>query len=165
MKHTLGLTTFLTLVWLLLSGHYTMLVLGLGAASVVLVVWLSLRMDLVDLEGHPVHLTWRLPLYWLWLIREIARSNWRVARIVLSPQLKISPTMLEVPAHEKTALGQVIFANSITLTPGTISVGIEDGIIAVHALTRTGSKSLLAGDMDKRVCALEPGNRPEDSRS
>ena len=160
MKHTLGLSTFLAAVWLLLSGHYTPLILCFGAGSVALVVWLSLRMDLVDHEGHPLHLTYKIPLYWVWLGWEIAKSNWKVMHIILSPRLNISPTMVKVAAHEQTELGQVIFANSITLSPGTISVGIEDGVITVHALTREGAEDIEGGEMDRRVCALEPGSKP-----
>lgn len=158
MKHALGVTVFLAAVWLALSGHYTGLLLSLGAASVLLVLWLSLRMDVVDHEGHPLHLTYRIPVYWLWLAWEIAKSNWQVMKIILSPSLPISPTVVRVTAHEKTEMGQVIFANSITLTPGTVSMGVEDGVIEVHALTRAGAEGLEDGEMDRRVCALEPRN-------
>lgn len=156
LKHIVGVALFLSLLWLALSGHYTALLLCFGAASVTLVVWLSVRMDLVDHEGHPLHLTHRMPLYWLWLGRQIALANWRMVKLILSPRLEISPTIVDVPAHEKTDLGQVIFANSITLTPGTVSVGIEEGVITVHALTRGGAAGLEGGEMDRRVCALEP---------
>ncbi len=155
MAHLAGLAISLCLTWLLLSGHYTPLLLALGAASVALCVWIAHRMDVIDREGQPIQLTWRTPLYWLWLLKEILRSNIDIARLILDPRLPISPRVIKVKAHEQTELGKVIYANSITLTPGTVSVQVIDDEIIVHALTRETAQAVIEGEMDRRVQRLE----------
>ena len=118
------------------------------------VVTVTLRMDIADHEGHPIHLTWRALLYWPWLVVEIVKANWDVARRVLSPSLPVTPTMIRVKASQTSDLGQVIYANSITLTPGTISVDVANGEILVHALSREGAEELVGGEMDRRVTRM-----------
>jgi multicomponent Na+:H+ antiporter subunit E len=154
MVHAASLAAFLAALWLLLSGHYEPLLLGFGIVSCVVVVVISLRMDVVDREGHPIHLGTRALTYIPWLLLEIARSNIEVARRILDLRAPISPTRIRVKASQRSALGQTIYANSITLTPGTISMVIEDGYIDVHALTEEGAAALAAGEMDRRVSAM-----------
>lgn len=156
MFHAVGLGMMMYLLWLALSGHYTALLLSLGAASCAFIVWIAHRMNAIDHESFPIHLSMRGALYWPWLLWEIVKSNLDVAKIILHPKLPISPTVVRVPASQKTELGRVIFANSITLTPGTMSVHMEDHTIVVHGLTRDGAEGLLNDDeMDRRVCKLE----------
>jgi multicomponent Na+:H+ antiporter subunit E len=161
MKHAVSLTFLVVVLWLGLSGLYKPVVLGLGVASCALVVYLALRMDVVDHEGHPIHLR---PLqvlsYWAWLTREIVRSNVDVARRVLDPKLPIDPCVVTVECSQRTEFGQVVYANSITLTPGTVSMDVSGNRIRVHALTRKAAESLLTGEMDRRVAALEAGRDP-----
>ncbi len=111
-------------------------------------------MDIVDHEGHPLHLTWRAIGYWGWLCVEIIKANIDVIKQVLSPQMSISPTMVRVRASQRSDLGQVIYANSITLTPGTISVDVANDEILVHALSESGAKDLIGGEMDRRVTRM-----------
>ena len=75
MVHAISLALVLFALWLLLSGHYVPLLIGLGALSVLLVVTIALRMDVVDREGHPIHLSLKALLYWPWLAWEIVKSN------------------------------------------------------------------------------------------
>ncbi len=118
-------------------------------------------MKIVDEEGAPVQLGIRpFTTYMPWLIKEIIVSNIEVAKIILSKDLKLQRNMIEVGAHPKTELGKVILANSITLTPGTVSVNMENDRILVHALSFEGAEEDLSGDMDRRVCRLE-GNIAE----
>ncbi len=154
MVHSFSLGAVLFCVWLLLSGHFEPLILGFGVFSCVVVVIISSRMDVVDHEGHPIHLTWSALVYWPWLMWQIVLANIDVARRILSPSLPISPTMIRVKASQSSDLGQAIYANSITLTPGTISVDVGNGEILVHALTREGAQSLLDGEMDRRVTIM-----------
>lgn len=142
-------------LWLLLSGHFEPLLLGFGIMSCLLVVAIAHRMDVIDHEGHPIHIGHRALLYWPWLLVEIAKSNVEVARLILHPKMPVSPAMVQVTASQKTDLGQVIYANSITLTPGTVSVELENGKILVHALTAAGAAALAAGEMDRRITAME----------
>ncbi|EKV30901.1 cation antiporter [Caenispirillum salinarum AK4] len=156
MFHAVGLGLVMYLLWLVLSGHYTGLLMTLGAISCAFIVWIVHRMDAIDHEAFPVHLSLRGTVFWPWLLWEIVKSNVDVAKIILDPRLPISPTVVRVPASQKTEFGRVIFANSITLTPGTMSVHMEDHTIVVHALTRSGADGLLNDDeMDRRVCKLE----------
>ena len=155
MTHSVSLALVLFGLWLLLSGFFEPLLITLGAISAVVVVLLAHRMDVIDHEGHPIHLTWRALLFWPWLAGEIVKANLDVARRVLDPKLPISPTLVRVKASQKTDLGQVIYANSITLTPGTVSVDLQDGHILVHALSRDGAQELAGDEMDRRVSSLE----------
>jgi multicomponent Na+:H+ antiporter subunit E len=153
--HAISLALVSFALWLLLSGHYVPLLLGLGALSALLVVTIALRMDVVDREGHPIHLSPKALLYWPWLAWEIVKSNVDVARRILSPSLPISPTIIHVRASQKSDLGKVIYGNSITLTPGTVAIDIDGDKIEVHALTREAAQALRDGDMDRRVTRLE----------
>lgn len=145
----------LAVVWLLLSGHYTTLILIFGAISCAFVTYLARRFDVVDHESHPLHMSWRLPGYWLWLLVEIVKANIDVGRRIIAPSLPIDPMLFEVDASQKTDLGRVIFANSITLTPGTVSVDMREGKILVHALTAEGAADLRQGTMNAKATALE----------
>ncbi len=141
--------------WLLLSGFFEPFLMTAGAVSALCIVALAHRMDVIDHEGHPIHLAWGAVTYWPWLLVEIAKSAWDVTRIVLNPRLPISPTLIRVKTSQKTEVGVVVYANSITLTPGTISVDVGHGEILVHALTREGAAGLQSGEMDRRVTAFE----------
>ncbi|MBI2312331.1 MAG: Na+/H+ antiporter subunit E [Betaproteobacteria bacterium] len=143
--------------WLLLSGYFTPFLLVAGIASAVAITAFGWRMDLVDHEGHPVHLGWRSLIYWPWLVKEIVLSALAVSRIILERRLPISPTLVRVKPSQKTTVGVVTYANSITLTPGTVSVEVSTEEILVHALTREGAESLAQGDMDRRVSQFEGG--------
>ena len=145
----------LLVFWLLLSGYFTPFLVTMGAVSAVAIVLLGRRMELIDHEGHPVHLSWRALGYWSWLVKEIVKSAWDVSRIIVSPRLPISPQLVRAKTSQKTAIGVVTYANSITLTPGTISVDVRPGEILVHALTQEGAASLLEGEMDRRVTRFE----------
>jgi len=150
-----SLSVVLYVLWLLLSGHYEPLLLVLGAVSCVFVAWIAYRMDVADREGHPIHLTWRSLVYWPWLFWEIVKANLEVARLILAPRLAISPTVIKVKASQPDELGHVIYANSITLTPGTVSIDVRDATIEVHAITREMAEGLQTGEMDRRVTRME----------
>ncbi len=141
--------------WLLLSGHFEPFLILLGLASCIVSVAIARRMDVVDLEGHPIHITPRIFGYWLWLAREIVKCNIDVARRVLSPSLPISPTLVRLKASQQSELCQAIFANSITLTPGTVTIELKDGSLLVHALSKDAAVDLLQGEMDARVMRVE----------
>lgn len=155
MRHALSLFAVLYGLWLALSGHYTPFLLAIGAVCAAFAVAVAVRMDVVDHEGHPIHLGYRLPIYWSWLTVQVLLSAVRVSCVVLSPRPAIDPVLETVPASQRTDVGRVIYANSITLTPGTLSTSVEAHGIEVHALTRRGMEELKAGDMNRRVTRLE----------
>ena len=142
-------------VWLLWSGHYNTLLISFGVGSSILVALIARRMQLTDAEGHPVHLLLGLATYVPWLIWAIVKSNIDIAMRILNPRLPISPRMIKVKAGQKTDLGRVIYANSITLTPGTVTVDVEGDEMTVHALTSGTAADLETGDMDRRVTRME----------
>lgn len=149
------LFVILLLLWLLLSGIYQPLLLGLGVASCALVVWIALRKDVLDAEGLPMHLNlWRTLCYALWLGWQILLSTLDVTRRIWHPALPISPGVRHVPA-KLGDVARVIYANSITLTPGTLSIDVDEDRILVHSLTEEGLADLEGGEMYRRVKELE----------
>ncbi|NNJ74146.1 MAG: hypothetical protein HKP56_03220 [Anderseniella sp.] len=158
MLQKLGLFVALCVGWILWSGYFKPLLLGLGLASALVCIYLALRMRRADGEGSQFKIlqhVHQLATYWPWLLLEIAKSNIDVARIILSGKMNIDPVMIRLKAGQTTEMGQVIYGNSITLTPGTITVDIEDGQLLVHALTQSGADGLHEGEMDRRITALE----------
>ena len=151
----LSLALVLLGIWLLLSGHYGPLLIGLGVTSVVLTVWIASRLNVIDTEGHPIHIALRAFTYFPWLFWEIIKSNVDVARRVLSPSLPISPQVFSVPTSQKTPVGQTIYANSITLTPGTVTIDVRGSQLDVHALTTESADGVKTGRMDARVTRFE----------
>lgn len=141
--------------WLVLSGHFTPTLMIIGAVSSISVVALASRMAVIDREGQPIYLLIRATWFWPWLLWQIIKSGLDVSRIIITPSLPISPTLINVKASQKSVVGIVTYANSITLTPGTISVEVEDDEITVHAITRDGARDLAGGDMDRKVSRFE----------
>lgn len=157
MTRALGLLVVLAGTWLLLSGIYDhALLYYLGAGSVIFCVALAIRMDLVDHEGVPFDLGWRILTYWPWLFVQIVKSNIDVVVRLLRPTPDVSPTLIRTKPLQATDLAKVIYGNSITLTPGTFSIDIdEERGILVHALTREGAEGVLSDDMNRRCADLE----------
>lgn len=145
----------LAISWLLWSGLYKPLLMGLGAFSCMLSVYLAHRMGFFRHHKALLRLMPRLPAYWLWLLREIIISSIDVAKLILKPSLPISPTVVVVKAQAKTDVGQVILGNSITLSPGTVTLDVHEGEILIHCLTSEGAKELQKGEANRRVAALE----------
>jgi multicomponent Na+:H+ antiporter subunit E len=150
-----GLAAFLLAFWLALSGYYTPMLVTLGVVSTAVCVLVAIRMRTADEEGAPIELLRGAITYYPWLLKEIAKSAWAVTRVVLHPSLPISPTMATVQGGQRTAAGLATYANSITLTPGTVTVGVDGQMLTVHALMRDGALDLEAGGMDRRVSQFE----------
>lgn len=153
-KRTVLVAALFAATWVLWSGVYVPLILILGALSCVVVTILAVRIGFIDSEVYALHFGRRLPAYWLWLFKEIVKSNFKVARAVLSPRLPIEPTVISVDAQDLDPVSQATLANSITLTPGTLSTDVDRGLIEVHCLTREIADELREGEMRRRVAAL-----------
>jgi len=149
---TIGLAAALTVFWTLLSGYWIPLIIALGVGSIVLCVYIAHRLDVCDHEGHPIHLALPGLTYLPWLLKEIVLSNITVAKAILSGN--IQPQVLEVAATQSDELGQTVYANSITLTPGTISISLYEGDITVHSLLDETAEGLAGGEMNARVCKM-----------
>lgn len=145
----------LAVSWLLWSGLYKPLVMGLGAFSCLLSAYLAYRMGFFRHHQAMFKVLHRLPGYWLWLLKEIVVSSIDVAKLILSPSLPISPTMVTLDAKTKSDVGHVILGNSITLSPGTVTLDMHDGKILIHCLTTAGAKDLQKGEANRRAAALE----------
>ncbi|QDS92084.1 Na(+)/H(+) antiporter subunit E [Roseimaritima multifibrata] len=158
MKYTLTLSAALAANWLLWSGYFNHpFLLGVGAVSCIFCVYIARRMKIVDDEGAPVQLGIRpFTRYAPWLIKEIVVANLDVTRILLARKMPIQRCVVEVDAPQKTELGRVILANSITLTPGTVAINLHGSQITVHALSLADAEEDIAGEMSDRICDLEP---------
>ena len=143
--------------WLLLSGHYTLWLMGSGAVLSVLVVAFCLFKGITDEEGFPIEKLPRALVYWPWLGWQMVLSALNVTRLILHPRLPISPTMVKVDAQQKSAVGLTIYANSITLTPGTISVEVSERgkAIWVHAITKENAAGFADDEMNRRVAWVD----------
>ena len=151
MKQIASLALALAVLWLLLSGHFEPLMVSFGIVSIAFVSLIAQRMHVVDGESYPFALVPRLSSYWLWLIKEIVKSSIDTARRALGSKSEVAPVVFEAPASQGSDLGLVIHANSITLTPGTVSLQLGDGTIRVHALHPDVAKSALESGMNERI--------------
>lgn len=165
-RQILRLVIAQVILWLLLSGMFKPLQLTLGVISIAIVCYLSVKMKVLMHQGQPLHFRLlALIRYCAWLIVEILKSNIYVMKQIFHPSLPIDPVLKAVPARQKTELGRVVYANSITLTPGTVAINIAvNGDILVHALHRDSMEDLESGIMGGRVCQLEPESPPGESR-
>jgi multicomponent Na+:H+ antiporter subunit E len=155
-KHISGLFFILSIFWVINSGHLQALLLGLGLLSVITVILINMRMEKIDGKYEPpVLLTLRMPAYLFWLLIEIIKSNIDLVKRVWQPRLDISPTVVTVKASQKSDVYRVLYANSITMTPGTVTMDVRGDEFEVHALCRETAESLQQGEMDRRVSSLE----------
>ena len=150
------LFVFYFVIWLLLSGHYDPLLLTLGVLSCITCLYVTWKAKFIDEEGLPLHLLIRLPIYTLWLFKEIIKANIDTAKIIIinNPD----PQNFRVKSSQKTEAGKVTYANSITLTPGTVTTVLDGDILEVHALSTDMADDVKSGAMDKKVSWLE-GNK------
>ncbi|MBI1396676.1 MAG: cation transporter [Betaproteobacteria bacterium] len=152
---TLSLVASLFVFWLLLSGYFQAFLISAGLGSAIAVALFARRMDVADREGHPIDRGFRALAYWPWLVLEIIKSGWAVTRIILDPRLPVSPTLVRFRPSQRTAVGLVTHANSITLTPGTLTVEASEKEFLVHGLTRDGAEGCVDSEMDRRVTHFE----------
>lgn len=158
--YIVSLALALGILWITLSGRtHDQLTLTLGAVSIVVVVMITSRMGVIDGEGTAYYRIGSLLAYWVWLIGEIVKANIEVARAVLRADLDVTPRLFRVRAAQKTDLGRTIFANSITLTPGTVTVDIDGDDFIVHALLDSMSDPAGFEEMNRRAAASVEGGR------
>ena len=150
------LFVFYFVIWLLLSGHYDPLLLTLGVLSCITCLYITWKAKFIDEEGLPLNLLIRLPIYTVWLFKEIIKANIDTAKIIIfnNPD----PQNFRVKSSQKTEAGKVTYANSITLTPGTVTTVLDGDILEVHALSSDMADDVKSGAMDKKVSWLE-GNK------
>jgi len=145
---------FLMAVWLGWSGFLKPHLLAFGAVSCAIVVVIAARMGSFREESYWLRVIPRIPGFWLWLIREVVKSNLQVAAIILSRRPAISPTLVTIKALPTDPLGQATLGNCITLTPGTVTLDDHEGELLVHCITQDDATALIEGEMNRRVAAL-----------
>ena len=157
MINSKSITLFLLLFgfWLLMSGHYTVLITLLGIFSCLLCVYLTIKGNFLDNETIPIYFFPRLIQYTIWLIKEIFLSNITTAKVILFKSEE--PELFSIRATQESNEGRVTYANSITLTPGTVTTKIKDNVFEVHALTKEFGDDVRSSDMDRMVTWLEKG--------
>lgn len=159
MGRVIVLIFVLAAIWLLLSGYFDKpLLLGFGAASILLTTYLAHRAGILDSEGVPGGVFPGIFGYMAWLTLEIGKSNIIVARQALAVEPKLSPKLFLVPNPPRSTVGKVIFGNSITLTPGTVTIDLREDEILVHALTEDLADEEGIRAMGHKVAGIERGN-------
>ena len=158
MAPLLGLIVSLVVFWLALSGHYVFLTLSLGTISCIGVILIAKRMGITTHQGVPIH---RIPLkivpYWIWLAVEIIKSSWTVGRTILSRDLNLSVEVDQLPVNGMSDFQKVLYANSITLTPGTLTLEVTEDTVEVHTIRSDMLESLREGTMSKKIRAISAG--------
>ncbi|GGY54810.1 Na+/H+ antiporter subunit E [Parvularcula lutaonensis] len=148
----------LAALWLLLSGYWNKATLvGFGAFSVAVTLWFADRAETIDREGVPTSVFPRIISYMAWLILEIGKANVMVVREVVRPQIRLAPKLIRVPATQPSDLTKTIFANSVTLTPGTVTVDVREDCLLIHALDESFADIDGISAMGAKVSRLEAG--------
>lgn len=158
LKHWFKLTCMLYILWIVLSGHFEakFLILGLlGSALTGFFCLPSLTVTSSIGQRDFNLLDIRLGAffaYWLWLLVEIIKSSFSISVAILSPKMKINPTVIEIDYIFNNPAAVTVFVNSIILTPGTVTIDVKDErYFYVHALTDTAALSLMDGEMQRRI--------------
>lgn len=152
--HYLFVALVLAGFWLFLSGHFTALLLSFGVLSVALSVWFLWRMDRVDREPVKLYPGLRVVGYLFWLLWCVVKANIDLARRIWDPSLPIKPNWRRLPTRVSTRLEKTLYANSITLTPGTLTTEVRDDHFWIHALSEEGYEELREGEMERRIRSL-----------
>ena len=132
-----------------------MLLLSLGGLSCLLSVYLTIRMNITEEDGFTVKAGLRFLTYLPWLMRELIKSGIEISLCILNPNEKIAPRVVKIKPSQRTSIGLMIYANSITLTPGTVSTLVSNNEIEVHTITENAEKSLINGMMNNKVKSIE----------
>ena len=140
-------------LWLLMSGHYNVLIVSLGIISCAFCVYVAKRGKLIDDEGLPIFFIPRLSNYLIWLFKEILISNLNTAKVIING--KVEPETFTVKVSQVTDVAKVTYANSITLTPGTVTTKMQKDVFEVHALNSDFGNDVRTNEMDKKVTWLE----------
>jgi len=150
----------LTLFWLLLSGYWSnFLILGLGAASIALATWLAMRIEKkYAFKDKGLSILLKQHTFWPWLMNEVIQSNISVLKCIWMPKTHpISPIIRQLKMEPESRIARTLYANAITLTPGTVTIEVRDEDVLVYALLEEAMEDLEGGEMGRRVHKLEGG--------
>ena len=154
-------------IWILLSGKFEMKFLAAGLLTACGTAYVFLPLFTVQNKktGAPLYLfqvgVWKFLRYVLWLLGEVMKSSLSATALVLRGKIDYMPCVVYFAMDFENPLATALLANSITLTPGTITLSVsEDGIFAVHAITEACADDLLSGSMQQKVAELYGENCP-----
>ena len=155
--HAAILFVSLMAFYVVLSGQiHSAFLMGAGVVCCLAITLLAKRLGIVDDEGLPYRWWLRTAKYMPWLMLQVVYANIDVLKIVWKPgPLEIQPRMILVPHELRTAYGIATYMNSITLTPGTVTVDVGEDAFLVHALTDHAAQDLLKGEMHRRSLIVE----------
>lgn len=157
--HTIKWVVSLSVFWLLLSGFLNPLLLGFGVASVALVVNFFRRMEKVDNEPQEFGTWLQIIRYTPWLLLQILASSVRVTKLVWGSPSELSPSLAKINIKAVPAARRTLYANSVTLTPGTLSVDLVDDEVTVHALEQSSIDDLKAGYIASKITDIWGENK------
>jgi len=152
---TFSLAVSLVAFWALNSGLFKPLMYILGSISVLLVLFIASRMNVIDKESQPIYLTKSIPGYYCWLLKELVLSNIKVVGTIWRVNLKLQPALAPLKMDQLSDMGKVLYANSLSLTPGTVTTQVTENSITVHALDKSSVTDLESGEMEARVRKLD----------
>jgi len=155
-NHLIKIFIVIFLFWFALSGMTSINILFLGLISSLFIAYIINKMDLIDHEVslHNFNII-RLILYIIWLVKEIIISSIMVCICIILPSKKVSPKIIKIKCSQKSEAAKVLYANSITLTPGTVTIDVSDDVFTVHTLDKSFEESLESMKMDKKVTDTE----------
>lgn len=159
--HYIRFTIYLYIFWLLISGNLQLKFLIMGAVACLLVAWVCTPLLMIDNITHtkkyfllniPIH---RLIGYVFWLLKELILANMDVMKTTWKKELPIKPELLHFHVAIDNPVALALLANSITLTPGTITLNVSrDNIYEIHALTPGAAEGIKSGAMANKVAKL-----------
>jgi multicomponent Na+:H+ antiporter subunit E len=157
MSYLPGLVAALALLWFALSGQTSLFFLVLAGVSIVLTLLIAARLKIIGRDASPYHRAPQLLLYTFWLLWQIVKANVGVIVRVLGPRHAIDPAMVSLTSKARSDLGKALFANSITLTPGTVTVDVAGDTVKVHALVRENAGEASFAPMDRHAARAAGG--------
>lgn len=144
-------TLALFVVWLVLSGRYNLSHMILGLMASCGVAWLNTGYPHSPFHNFP----WvRLMMYGPWLFLRVVESSLHLTKTILNPSLPIKPKLISYRSHLKHRAAIVVLGNSITLTPGTITVEVNGNQLIVHAIDVASGEDLTSGRMERKIAEV-----------
>lgn len=156
-KNILIIFFLLLFFWSIIDGKLTVESIILGTAASIIIIYLNRDIMFTIDDGGPVTLRylWHYSTLIAVLVVEIVKSNINVAKIVLNPKMPIEPSFVRVPVRFKKDFNKVLYGNVVTLTPGTLTVDIDEDEYIIHALTKEAAEGLHGSELEKHVLLLE----------
>lgn len=160
-KHLLVLAVLMFIFWILLSGKLEFKFLTYGVLTALISAYICVPLLLLpNASGTKKYFIFDVPLgqyavYWLWLLNEVVKANIDVVKATIKAEMQINPRVIRFRIQYDNPMAHTTLANSITLTPGTVTLNVTpDGLYEIHALTDGAAEGLLDGGMQKRVADL-----------